>query len=394
MTAKQLRLGLGVAIVASLLVVSLALATSSAPGHRLRSGPMRLVRGSVEPRDGYVRASTLVRPGKGRAALTAAVSAPLVGPLAPAAVASDDGRYVAYNTWLETRPVDSGLSFSRQGIQPGDPVGTPSVRVVDTRASRDMLVDRGAYSPAWRADGALAYARGVDDAFRPSRPYLTDVAVRRSLDARPVAWTNTPDRYVVYAWARDRLLVYRLGDDEQIETLVLDAPGQMRSLGAGSVVAISPDGREAFLLGPDDRTVRVVRVADGSEVATLGPDAAGSSYDWLLYSGSWVGDEVVAAGSRGLVVFHVDESSISVEQVLDLDRSAIPAGVQEPVLGGADAGRITATADVPPQAGQPAQTFLIDCDRVTRTCLRGDAAPPRDWLRLVENPSRPFEVTP
>ena len=228
MTAKRrTRLALGLATTALLVLAGLAIDTSKAPGSHVRSGPIRLAQGLGTPPESYVRGALLYRQARKQATLGAAVQAPLVGPLAPVAVRSGEGRFLAYNTWTDLRTLDPDVSLSKQGISAGEPVGTPWVRVYDETLGRDVLLERGAYSPAWRGDGAIAYARGLIDAFRPGRPYLTQVVVRASLQAPSVAWTDVPARYIVYGWAGARLLVYRVGDDEQIETLVLDGPGRL-----------------------------------------------------------------------------------------------------------------------------------------------------------------------
>jgi hypothetical protein len=389
---RSLRLAFGLITTTALILLGLSLDAGKAPGGHLRSGPIRLAQGLGAPPEPYVRGASLYRQGRARATLDAAVQAPLIGSLAPVAVRSGEGRFLAYNTWADVRTLDPDLSLSKQGIAPGEPVGTPSVRVYDETLGRDFVLERGAYSPAWRGDGAIAYARGLSDAFRPGRPYLTPVVVRASLRAPSVAWTEVPAHYIVYGWAGARLLVYRVGDDEQIETLVLDGPGRLRLLSEGSIVAVSQDGERVFVLGPDNRHVRVLRIADGSEVAALDPAFADPSLDWIAYSGSWVGERVVASASPGLVVFRVAGSSITVEQVLTFDHNALPSGAQEPSFTDASATDVVATADLPPQSGRPAQTVFLECDRVTRACLRGEPVPARDWLRLVRNPSRPDGV--
>src|SRR5207237_3602019 len=137
-------------------------------------------------------------------------------------------------------------------------------------------------------------------------PYLSEVVVRSSPRAAGVVWSAVPAHYVVYGWAGGHLIVYRVGEDEEIDTLALDGPGRARLLAAGSVVAVSPDGGRVFVLGPDNRHVRVLRVGDGGEVASLDPADADPSIQWVAYSGSWVGDHVVAPAIAGLVVFRVD----------------------------------------------------------------------------------------
>ena len=389
----SLRIAVGLAATVTLIGAGLALDPGSAPSGRPRSGPMRLVRGAGRPPGSYVRGSSLYRPGQPPAMLRDRVRAPLVGPLAPVAVRSADGRLLAYNTWAEPRALDTGLSLSRQGVGPGEPVGTPSLRVYDESTGRDFLLERGSYSAAWRRDGAVAYVRGLSPAFKPGQRYLSEVVVRPSLQAAGAVWSAVPAHYVVYGWAGEHLIVYRVGEDEEIDTLALDGPGRVRLLAAGSVVALSPDGERVFVLGPDNLQVRVLRVADGGEVASLDPADADPSIQWVAYSGSWVGDHVVAPASAGLVVFRVG-AAISVEQVLTLDQNALPAGVQEPVFADESASVVVATADLPPRSGAPAETAFLECDRLTRSCLRGDPAPARDWLRLVRDPSRPAGGTP
>jgi hypothetical protein len=98
-----------------------------------------------------------------------------------------------------------------------------------------------------------------------------------------------------------------------------------------------------------------------------------------------VGDHVVASASAGLAVFHVESRSLALEQVLSLDRTQFPVGVQEPRFVDDAGNEIAASADVPPMNGNGGVSFLLDCDRVVRTCERGEPAPAKDWLRPVED---------
>jgi hypothetical protein len=370
--------------------ITLASFGLGAHGASPRTGPL-IVRARIGQAPGrFVRGDGLYDGKGGRTTLGAAVSGALIGPLSPVAVASPDGRYVAYNTWQELRSVDNERSFSKQGISTGDALGTPSLRVQDG-AGHDFLLDRGAYSLAWGSDGAIAYVKGLDADFRANQLYTGQVVVQRGIHGRAVPWTTAPARYVVYAWAGSRLLFYRLYEGETLQLLVADGPGRIRPLSDGSAIAVSPDGTRVAVLSRDAQNVRVLDVATGRELSWLDLATATPQLAWLGYSGSWSGDHLVASASAGLAVFHLGPSSIGLEQVLSLDQAQFPNGVQEPRFADGAGNQIVATADVPPQGSAPGVSFLLACDRIVRTCERGEAAPAKDWLRLVDNPSRPTE---
>ena len=126
---------------------------------------------------------------------------PLAGWLTPAAVPSPDGRYLAYNTWQELRADDPGLSWSDQGIESGDPLATPSLRVYDTTTGSDDVLARGAFSVAWGKDGRLAYFTGAERDYRAGVSYVGRVVVRRSLGSKPTVWSTEVGRYIVVGWA-------------------------------------------------------------------------------------------------------------------------------------------------------------------------------------------------
>jgi hypothetical protein len=380
------------AVLAGLSLVAVALAVFGAfgaTGATPRTGPLIVRAGLEDPPGRFVQGSGLYNgKGGGRAELGAAVSGAMMGSLSPVAVSAPDGRYVAYNTWRELRAVDNERSFSRQGIEDGDALGTPSLRVHDD-AGRDTLLARGAYSVAWRADGALAYVRGADPDFRAGRVYTGQVVVQRGIHGPAVAWTPEPARYVVYAWAGDRLLFYRLGEGERLELLVADGPGRIRPFADGSAVALSPDGTRVVVLSQDAKSLRVLDVATGREQAWLDVTTTTPALDWVAYSGSWIGDHVVASASPGLAIFRVGPRFLELEQALSLDQARFPVGVQEPRFADDAGNEIVATADVPPKADNPGVSFFLRCDRVDRTCESGGAAPAKEWLRRVDNPSRP-----
>jgi hypothetical protein len=349
-----------------------------------RTGPLSVREGLKKPPGAIVRGTTLVDEKGARSELGASVSGSMMGPLSPVAVRSGDGTLIAYNTWEELRAVDADRSFSAQGIEQGAALGVPSLRIHDEQG-KDFPLARGAYSAAWRHDGAIAFVQGVDPVFRASPTYDGQVVVRESVHGRDVAWTSAPAHYVVYGWAGDRLLFYRIGLGEKTELLVADAADKIRSLAEGTAIAVSPDAAHVAVLSEDATSVRVLDVASGREQSWIDVTTATPALRWVAYSGSWVGDHVVAAASAGLAVFRVGPGSLTLEQVLSLDHAQFPVGVQEPRFVDDAGNEITASADVPPSNGNGGVSFLLLCDRVARTCERTDGAPAREWLRQVDD---------
>jgi len=105
-----------------------------------------------------VSGSTIVGlPGRAALPLATAPAGGLMGWVSPVAVPSPDGQTVAYNTFSYLIPVEPEKSWSQQGVHPGDAVGTPSIHLVDLTTGKDTVLANGAFSLAWRADGAVAY---------------------------------------------------------------------------------------------------------------------------------------------------------------------------------------------------------------------------------------------
>src|SRR3954471_20234774 len=256
----------------------------SAHGAVARTGPLTVRAGATEPAGPYVRGKSLYD-GKGsKDALGEEVSGALTGPLAPVAVASPDGKLLAYGSWRQLRAVDAQQSFSQQGIADGDAIGVPELRLHDD-AGHDELLARGAYSAAWRSDGAIALVEGVEPEFRAGASYLGRVVFRRSARAKSVTWVSEPAHYVVYGWAGDRLIVYRIGLGEKLELLAVDAPGKVRRLTEGSAVALSPDETQLAVLDQEGANVRVLDVATGRERSWLDVTTASPALRWLACSG-------------------------------------------------------------------------------------------------------------
>jgi hypothetical protein len=325
----------------------------------------------------------------GAARLAAPPVTPLAGWLTPAGVPSADGRYLAYNAWKELREDDPALSWSDQGIEPGDALATPSIRLYDGAGDRDEVLQDGAFSLAWHSDGALGYFRGLERDYRAGMPFIGEVVVRPSLDAKPQVWSSEPGRYIVAAWAGSTLIAYREHEGEALDVVAFGGPGEMRILARGStLVAVSPDGRQAFVeRGPAQGRPRValLDIADGSTIAGLDLTKIDPSVGTVSYSGDWRGHRVVAPSASGLAVFRVGRKTIRLEQALPITTAG---GVAEPRFAAYD--RITAWTSGP-RGG-----VFLDCDLASSRCervvplptargTRGFAA----WRRPLYNPSRP-----
>ncbi len=369
-------------------LLAVALNALTASGGEPRSGPLRVSRGLQGVPRPYVRGRAFVD-GRRELRLAGSVSGALMGPLAPVAARSGDGRYLAYSSWAAERKLDTERSLSKQGIRPGDLLGSPALRVLDTAQGRDVLAVDGAYSAAWRPDGALAYVRGVRKQFVAGGGFSGQIVVRAGTGAAESEWTSVAQRYVVYGWAGKTLLAYRIDEGERLEVLALDGPGRVRPLSPGGVIALSPEGTRVLVVAPDERHVRLMDVGSGGELATLDLSATSMPVEWASYSGSWVGDHVVAPVSAGLIVFRVSANRIEAEQLLALDRDEFPVGVQEPVFADDSAETVVATADRPPGPEKPASTTVLECNRVARACEEADPVPAHEWLRLVRDVSRP-----
>jgi hypothetical protein len=307
------------------------------------------------------------------------------GALAPA---SPDGRYVVYHAWRDE---------------------TPRLRLVDVRTGTDVLLREGAQSAAWRVDGALAYFRGTNARYDPLRRphvlgYPGHVVVRRRPTAPEVVWTREEGRHTVIAWARDALLV----TSERLGVLALYGPGRMRGLPLTTVFAISPDGRlAAGQWNPSDSPSSQIRVVEIESARVLAeyvlrvqPAEVPGSYAPIDDVGAWERDRIVVVSNHRrrslLVVLRYARGRIRLERTLRLDtRAGLRGPLGEffytPVFLDEAATTIATRLTIPPRDERVAagRVLFLTCDIVRSRCTRGRSLPPRRWLSLVFDRSRP-----
>jgi len=268
--------------------------------------PLRVTPGTEAPKVDYLADRTLHLASRPDPVQLAVPPHPaLQGTLAPLVVASPDGTTLAYSTFEEAVTLDPNRPPSEQGVSPGDALGTPSILLHDLRTGAERTLARGAYSPAWRKDGAIAYVEGTDPDYRAGTTYTGEVVVQMpGSTGGPEYWTDSEGRYIVAGWAGDRLLVYHTTGNESFDVEVLDGPGEVRTLApSSSLVALSPDGtRAAIATSANGRSsdVEILDIATGSLLATVTTDAHTS----LVYNGSWVGSRLIARGGdeRGPII--------------------------------------------------------------------------------------------
>lgn len=272
----------------------------------------------------------------------------LMGWLSSTAVPSPTDARLLYNAWTEFVTVDRLQSLGAQGIKRGDAVGEPSLRVRDLETGTDAVFEDGAFSVAWRRDGAVAYFKGSQPTFHLGERFVGQILVRDSLESAPTAWTTAADRYIVIAWAEGRLLAYREHLGEQLELVVLDGPGQMRTIAPRAhLVALSPDGQRMLVNSEAKAALLVVETTTGREIGRL-DFARDPRMRALSYGGSWSGSTVVAATATGLAVVDVSPAgAISVRKTLDVDPTLYPNGVAEPQFSDAAGKEVVAWASTP-----------------------------------------------
>jgi hypothetical protein len=343
--------------------------------------------------------------------LVGSVQGGLLGFLSPRAVPSRQQPYVFYNAWSESRPENPNLSFSDQGIADGDVLGRPSIRrfgvatsdtainPTDPIAGRDRLVVDGAFSIAERADGAIAFFRGIDPDYRANQPYLGHITVRPNPEvaADEVQWTTDAGQYVVYGWAGDTLLAYRQDEGEIHDVVGLTGPGTETLFAAGAdIIAINPTGEYVLLADQAASGVYLFSVdtgvlvgqADLSDLQYLsGPDVRLPTM--AIYGGSWAGDRVAVETDVGIVVVDITNRTWSIDTIFPITPTPFSMGAHEPQLS-PDGSTVDAWAPVPVEGGDASGVAYVQirCDIPLNTCEFG---PPQGFRAFSQayNPSRP-----
>ena len=376
---RAVPLGVALALAAAALSIHLVSAGGTTP----RSGRVAVTNARGAPRGSLVRGRSLA--GAGRAVtLDLPASAPLIGSLGAVAVPSRNGGELAYNTWHWAKAIDWQQSLSSQGIQTGDVLGTPTLRVHDLHTGLERALEPGTFSAAWRSDGALAYVRGVAPDYLANTPYLRDVLVRRSSDSQPIVWSATPGRYVVVGWAGRTLVVAEQAPGGGTDLLAFTGPRESRPLAMnGDFVAISPTGNAVLVAesyaDSNVPALREISARDGTEIARLPlarivDPVTNAPITWIDGLGHWLGDRVVMPVSSGLLVIRTLSAALAVEQVIHVDSATQPNGrLWEPRFQDASARTIITWSDLSgADSGHSAQ---LVCDRYALTCTRGAAVP-------------------
>lgn len=300
---RRVVLGMTAGVAAALGVSGILLATtvgadpSREPAEFARKGTLRLVPGQtlVSPFPRLDRGRFRGAPGDGARLAEGEQVASIFGSLVPVAVRSSEGSIVAFSSLrvlVELGPDEPGRSVAQ-----GEPVGIPSVRVLETGSRRVRLLERGAHSPALSLQGRLAFFKGDADVLRGGVPYEGHVLVGDATGTRFERWTTEPARYMPYAWAGGTLLVYRaLPGSEATDLYAYTGPGEARLVAPlAFVIALSPDGTRV-LVSSGRRMVQIVRIDDGAIEASLALDGDGiaapdsdTTPHMLEFSGSWRG---------------------------------------------------------------------------------------------------------
>lgn len=315
----------------------------------------------------------------------------------PLGVPSPSGDLIAYNAWEKYHELDPAEPPSAQGVEPGDPIARPSIRLLNTDTHEDTLLEDGAFSIAWNPDGRLAYFKGLEPDVQLNEEYEGHIVVRDDVSTPPVPWTVEPATYSVAAWATEGLIAYADHEGGSHDLLLLRGPGDTSTLSPNSeFIALSPDGTRALVDFEQPNGTSIARMIDlesGEVISEVDlsqqsdPETS-EPFSYLGYSGSWAGNFAVVPSSPGLLIFDTSQDALTLHGILRFgDR--FPFGVTEPQFVDGSEDRVIAAAPVPGEGGEARgilHTYL-DCDLISFECVVGR---PRGEVNFhpVYNPSR------
>jgi hypothetical protein len=283
-------------------------------------------------------------------------------------------------------------------------INHPTLRLFDPASESDTVFAADAAMPAWRRDGAIAYARHVP---APGKlpPFTVTLEVRASVTATPVAWG---DSYQPIAWAGNTVIASTFSsDDAGITTLIaVSGPHESRTLGKGALLAISPDGSRVLIADgaapdgiPSSPILHVVDVATGEIGTTLDlrqvtPTGLETGTIVPGGAGDWLGDRIVFPAPAGPVVLDASDGRLALVKVARFtgDRVLRGAEYHEARFADATGTRVVVRAVVLPPSGKGGQMLpsALVCDISADNCTRGIVAEnTAEPLTLVFNASRP-----
>jgi hypothetical protein len=318
-------------------------------------------------------------------------------------VPSPSGDQYLYNSWAQgADEVCSGDPAKRGNCKEPGPdavVGRPTLRLFTPSNGQDSVFETGAFSAAWRSDGAIAYFKGVTtDVPGDSSRFVGHLYIRASAGAAPVRWTTDAARYVAVVWAGSNLIAYRQSAGERFDVLALSGPGSVRTLATdATVVATSPDGTQLVVThnAEGTSTASVVSVANGTsgtalDLAKTTDPQSGAPLQWVTYGGSWDGDVVAAESGAGVALFRVQSGKLSFDRVLVGKNPDYGMGVHEPQLFREKSGKLGliawAPVDAPTKNGRA--HAIVTCDVSAKSCKRNGTRGERN-IGLARGNSRP-----
>ncbi len=313
-----------------------------------------------------------------------------------------DGTRVIYSFWERITEFPT--------YAPGDPevadgthMDTPTIRLFDLVSSEDTLIASGARSMAWRADGAFAYATGIDTDYRLNLPYLERVVVQQGLDGEPSVWTSDADRYTVELWAGSTLIVSRELMGGAREYIALDGPDLKRSIlseaDRESFLGVSPDGKHVLISsgGFDSGQplmIREVELGSGEEIARFSFEhqldpITGKPVDGV-WEAAWEGDRIVVSlGSKSIAVLSSEGGALALEDIITFEYPKLRDGRLTTITLSTDCNRIYLVADEGDASSELERTAVITYDLASGECSRWIAPGMPAITHLVSNPSRP-----